>query len=482
MRARLWLSAVSCLSMMSIAACSDDASSPTGGAAGSGGTSSGGSGTAGKSAGGSSASGSGAGGSSASGSNAGGTSAGGDGGSAGAAAGNGGNGGGGGGAGNGGSGGASAGASGGGAGGNAAGNGGGGAGNGGNSGSAGASGGGAGGGGASGNAGASGGGAGGASGGGAGGASGGGGGGAGGSSTAGTGGGGSVDPSPLCARDLWKYTFQFCPHTQDAGNNQPTLAVDGNTATFVTSGAAQNGAGFALFDLHGSVDVDTITLDYGGGEKAPDAAATLTVQGSADGVTFTDIVTGVSGALTANKLTLSLPGTTGYRFIKLLQVGSSGAWWAIPEIDISCSAGTQATVPADVGVATNRAQWKITTPNSSCPTTGPVGNMVDADAAVSDWQSGGRPGVGYWIHVDMGATAALKGVHIQHKAGDFPPTLRVQVSTDGVHYTNAAVAVTGGADLNVAFASTQTARFFRVVSEADTANAWWSVTNLDITL
>jgi hypothetical protein len=303
------------------------------------------------------------------------------------------------------------------------------------------------------------------------------------SGTSGVGGSGGASPSALCDVNTWKYTFQFCPHDFNAGANQPTLAVDGDTTTFVTSGAAQNGTYFAVFDLHGAVTVHSLTLDYGAGAKAGDASASLNLQGSDDGVTFTDITGVISGALVANKLTITVPGTATHRFLKLLQIGISTSWWAIPELSITCGAGTPAAPPADAGTASNRSQWKILTPNSQCAANGPVTNMIDVDPAIPTvWQSSGRPGVGYWIRVDLGTTAALKGVHLKNQGGDFPPSVKVQVSSDDINYVDAITGVTGALDMDIVFAATKNARFFRILSEADTAGAWWTVTDLNIDL
>ena len=297
----------------------------------------------------------------------------------------------------------------------------------------------------------------------------------------GSGGSGGATQSALCDKNVWKYTFQFCPHDYVAGDNQPTLAVDGDTATFVTSGAAQDGTFFAVFDLHGAVTVSSLTLDYGAGTKAGDASASLNLQGSDDGVTFTDITGPISGALVANKLTITVPATATHRFLKLLQLGTSGSWWAIPELNITCGAGTPAQHHADAGTASDRTQWQILTPNSACPANGPASNMIDANAA-SAWQSVGRPGVGYWIRVDLGTTAALKGVHLKNQGSDFPPSVKVQVSSDDITYVDAITGVTGNVDMDMVFPATQNARFFRILSEVDTTGAWWTVTDLNIDL
>jgi hypothetical protein len=65
---------------------------------------------------------------------------------------------------------------------------------------------------------------------------------------------------------------------------------------------------------------------------------------------------------------------------------------------------------------------------------------------------------------------------------DFPPSVKVQVSSDDITYVDAISGVTGTADMDMVFAATQNARFFRIVSEANTAGAWWSVSDLNIDL
>ena len=300
-----------------------------------------------------------------------------------------------------------------------------------------------------------------------------------GGASGGTGGGSSIN---LCDQAVWRSSFEFCGNSGYPFSAQPQFAVDGDTGTYATTSSAQNGTYFARVDLHGSATVSSVTLDYGDGGHAGDKAGSLKLQGSDDGTTWTDIVATIAGDLDAsNKLVIPVPTTSTHRYLKVIELSSSGSWWALPELTVACTGnGTPATATADAGTASNRAQWKLLTPNIDCAAGDGLAAMIDADGGTK-WQSGNDPGTGYWIHVDMGTTATLKGVHLTAPAAstDFPPGLKVQVSTDDLTWTDAITGVTGAVDVDMVFPTPQTARYFRVVSTAGTGGSWWSVANLD---
>ena len=304
------------------------------------------------------------------------------------------------------------------------------------------------------------------------------GGGAGGSS-----GGGGAAGINLCDRALWKYTFQFCPRTYNAGANQPTKAVDGVVTTYVTSGKSQDGTFFAVFDLHGAANVSSLVVDYGTGQvdnKEGDASTMpMALQGSDDGVTFTNITDAVTNTITNHKVTIDVPPGVTHRYLKLLQKGTSGSWWALPEVDITCTTnGTPAAPPADA--VTTRANWKILTPNSACSDVN-VGAMLDSNLD-TQWQSVGVPGVGYWLRVDLGGPTLVNNVDFKIKAGaDFPVTVKLQTSTDDITYVDVKTGVPGAIDTKIVLDAPVTTRFFRIVTEADTTGgAWWSIGELDV--
>ncbi len=284
----------------------------------------------------------------------------------------------------------------------------------------------------------------------------------------------------LCDKNIWKYTFQFCPRPTmtPQWDLQPTLAVDGDTTTFVTSGKAQDGTFFALIDLHGAANVSSFVLDYGTGTNEGDISASpVVLQASDDGVAFTNIAGAVTGLLTAHKVTVSVPSGVTHRYLKLLQQGTSNSWWAVPEVNLTCTTnGTKTAPPADA--VTTRPNWKILTPNAACNTDLP--KMLDSMSG-TQWQSGGKPGVGYWIRVDLGAATLINNVDLKSSGTDFPATLKLQLSTDDVTYTDVKTGVVGAVDTKIVLDTPQTARFFRVVSQTDSAGtAWWSVNELDI--
>ena len=206
------------------------------------------------------------------------------------------------------------------------------------------------------------------------------------------------------------------------------------------------------------------------------------LQGSDDGLTFTTIAGTVFTPLTANKVTISVPTTVTHRYLRLKQQGGNGgtsAWWAIPEFSLTCSTnGTSAAPPADA--ATTKANWKILTPNSACNPS-EAAKMQDADN-VTAWQSVGKPGVNYWVRVDLGIATALTNVNMKApNATDFPATLKLQTSTDDITYTDAKVGVAGATDTKFVLDAAKTVRFFRIVSTADAAtDSWWSISDISI--
>ena len=298
----------------------------------------------------------------------------------------------------------------------------------------------------------------------------------------GTAGSGGAPGANLCDKNLWKYTFQFCPRTDNSGANQPTKAVDDDVATFVTSGKAQDGTFYALLDLHGAVNVTSFVIDHGGGGANEGDASLMPVvlQASDNGTDFANIVGATTSPITNHKFTVTVPGGVTHRYLKLLQQGAGGNWWAVPEINLTCSGNGTAIAPPPDAV-TPRANWKILTPNSVCgdDNRALVASMLDNNATTT-WQSIGKPGVNYWIRVDLGTPTALTNVDITHKTGDFPPTMKLQTSVDDITYVDVKTGIAGAVDTKIVFDAPVTTRFFRIVSTADTAGAWWSISELDI--
>ena len=306
-------------------------------------------------------------------------------------------------------------------------------------------------------------------------------GGSGGTSGAGGNGGGGTVGVNLCDKNIWKYTFQVYPHPDYASgayNLQPTLAVDGLTSTFVTSGKTQDGTFYALIDLHGAVNVSSIVIDYTGSGKESDFSP-LALFTSDNGTDFTAVAGATATALINHQETITVPSDVTHRYLKVTQTGTAN-WWAIPEVNLTCVGnGTPATPTADA--VTARADWKIVTPNSTGNTD--VTKMVDADATTG-WQSGGKPGVGYWFRVDLGSSMTLSNVDFKVPTGnttDFPAKVKLQVSTDDITFVDAKTGVTGAAETKIVLDTPQAVRYFRVITEADTAaTAWWTIGDLNV--
>jgi hypothetical protein len=109
--------------------------------------------------------------------------------------------------------------------------------------------------------------------------------------------------------------------------------------------------------------------------------------------------------------------------------------------------------------------------------------LVDGDTD-SNWYNGYPIIPGYWVHVDLGTAADVKGVLVQHAGSDYPESFDVQVSDNGAVWFDAASGVTGAATNDVSFATTEVGvRFVRIVARAGAATPanWWTISELNVT-
>ena len=165
--------------------------------------------------------------------------------------------------------------------------------------------------------------------------------------------------------------------------------------------------------------------------------------------------------------------------MKLLQQGTSGSWWSLPEVNLTCTSNGTPAAPS-ANAVTPRANWKILTPNSACSDVN-VATMLDDDLN-TQWQSVGVPGVGYWLRVDLGSPILLTNVDFKEKGpSDFPVTVKLQTSVDDITYVDVKAGVAGAADTKIVLDAPVTTRFFRIVTEANTASGqWWSIGELNV--
>jgi Glycosyl hydrolase catalytic core/F5/8 type C domain len=114
-----------------------------------------------------------------------------------------------------------------------------------------------------------------------------------------------------------------------SGTDVPSNALDGNTATRWSTGAAMNNGMWFEVDMAASQTFDEITIDAA--SSTNDYARGYQVFVSADGTNFgSAIATGTGGAAL---ITVQFP-TQSARYIKVVQTGAASDWWSIAELNV----------------------------------------------------------------------------------------------------------------------------------------------------
>ncbi len=89
---------------------------------------------------------------------------------------------------------------------------------------------------------------------------------------------------------------------------------------------------------------------------------------------------------------------------------------------------------------------------------------------------------GDFLTVDMGGVGMISGVSYDFGgATDFPVAYKLEVSTDGTAYAQAAVGAGVAGVQKIALATRQNARYVRITQTATTGTNWWSIYNIMLT-
>ncbi|HVU52593.1 MAG TPA: discoidin domain-containing protein, partial [Polyangia bacterium] len=143
----------------------------------------------------------------------------------------------------------------------------------------------------------------------------------------GSGGSGGAGGSAL-PRTGWTATA-----SNTGGGDVPANALDGNTGTRWSTGAAMANGMWYQVDMQSARSFDQLTMDSAGSTN--DYARGYTVAVSSDGATFTSVA---SGTGTAALITVSFPQQSA-RYIKITQTGAASNWWSIAELNVYSGSG-----------------------------------------------------------------------------------------------------------------------------------------------
>lgn len=252
-----------------------------------------------------------------------------------------------------------------------------------------------------------------------------------------------------------------------AGGDAAANAIDGSAATRWSTGTAMANGQYYQLDLGAAKSFNQVTADAGG--STADYPRGLTVQVSADGVSWTTVAT--AAATTASQ-TVSFDQQTA-RFLRLVQTGSSTSWWSIAELTVStASGGGTGTNPT----ALVRTGWTAT----ANPVSGDVAaNVLDGNPGTR-FSTGTPMAAGQYLQVDTGSAHTFDQLTMDSggSSADYARGYSIEVSNDATSWTTVSTGTGTAAVVTARFAK-QSARYVRVVQNGS-STSWWSVAELNL--
>ncbi|MGW5781326.1 discoidin domain-containing protein [Streptomyces sp. NPDC003863] len=238
--------------------------------------------------------------------------------------------------------------------------------------------------------------------------------------------------------------------------------TDGNQGTYwQSSGSAL--PQWVQADLGTATRVDEVVLRLPAGWESRNQ--TLSVQGSADGTSFTTLKTSATYAFTpgaGNTVAIAFPAAQA-RFVRVDITANTG--WSAAQL-------SELEVHGADGTSPNLAAGKTLTASSSTQTYTPP-NANDGNRATY-WESTGGA-FPQWLQADLGAALRIDRVvlRLPDGWGNRSQTLKIQGSTDGTTFTDLTAAqayafdAASGRSATVGFGATTT-RYVRVLVTANT--------------
>ncbi len=231
-------------------------------------------------------------------------------------------------------------------------------------------------------------------------------------------------------------------------------ALDGNLSTRWSSGAAQANGQWYEVDMLQNQTFNRVVMDSG--SNTSDYARGYQVEVSTDNSTWTTVASG-----TASSSPILVTFAPQYaRYLKIVQTGTASSWWSISELNVY---GEQEYA---------RTGWSASA--SSTEGGGSATNAIDGNYATR-WSSGAAQTNGQWFQVDLGSSQWFN--HLIMDSGsntnDYARGYIVQISNDGVNWSEIAVGQGTGPVETVNFPNTQ-GRYIKVI-QTGSASSWWSI-------
>ncbi|MGX1509733.1 hypothetical protein RKD44_001021 [Streptomyces collinus] len=250
--------------------------------------------------------------------------------------------------------------------------------------------------------------------------------------------------------------------------------TDGNQGTYWQSGGGSLPQ-WVQTDLGATERIDEVVLRLPAGWESRDQ--TLSVQGSADGTSFSTLKTSATYAFdpgSGNTVTVSFPAAQT-RFVRVNITANTG-WQAAQLSELEVHAAGESS--------TNLAAGRRLTASSSTGAYTP-GNGNDGNRATY-WESANNA-LPQWLQADLGSSRRVNRVVLRLPDGwpNRSQTLKIQASENGSDFTDltAAKAYTfdaaGGQSATITF-DAATARHVRVLATANTGQPAAQVSELEI--
>lgn len=134
-------------------------------------------------------------------------------------------------------------------------------------------------------------------------------------------------------------------------------------------------------------------------------------------------------------------------------------------------------------VPLNRSNWTVNASSFSNSPYNPISYMTDGNR-FTRWSTGMAQAAGQYLLVDFGQQENFDKIVLEHDASDYPGSYKVEISRDGVTFTQVElnnVHIGFGPKMVLLPSTPQTARYVKIsLTGSHPINNWWSIRELNI--
>ncbi|HVZ70898.1 MAG TPA: discoidin domain-containing protein [Polyangia bacterium] len=242
------------------------------------------------------------------------------------------------------------------------------------------------------------------------------------------------------------------------GTNAASNALDGNTATYWTTGTGQTGTQWFKLDMQSARTFTSVTIDATGDANDYPHGYAIYAYNTDDGLHDGNAV--ALGAGTSAIVTVTFSSQTA-RYLKVVQTAAFPAqWWSVHEINVLNGASTL-----------SRTGWVATASLNSATAASAIDGVIG-----TRWTTGTGQTSWQWFKIDLQSARTFTQLRLDDgtRNGEYPRTFAVYAynTDDGLNDGNAILSTTSTADVIDLSFTAQTARYIKVLITADSGNNW----------